>query len=75
MWFTGGHKYYSLPYLPLLNFIVKLLRGSIFFFSCLFKIQIFLDMGKPDDDEGDEEEDASFIVHCVPGCSLHIYDS
>lgn len=32
-------------------------------------------MGKPDDDEGDEEEDASFIVHCVPGCSLHIYDS
>lgn len=31
---------------------------------------IFLDMSKPDD----AEEDASFIVYGVPGCSLHIYD-
>lgn len=45
-----------------------------YFFSCLYKIQIFLDMSEPGDDEDDDEEGALLIFYSVPGCSLHIYN-
>ena len=42
---------------------------GVFFFLIVFQNPNFVD------EEGGEEEDASFIVYCVPGCSSHIYDS
>lgn len=48
-------------------------REYFFLMTSQRRIQFSLDIGKPDEEE--EEEDKSFIVYCVAGDSFHIYDS